>query len=500
MKSWLCALALCVPLVAAAEPVRLGLVIGVNRSLDPAQKQLRYADDDAAQYRNLFQLVGIRTWLLARLDDNTKRLHPGAASEALAPIGAALDAAVTEMASAITSAQAAGDPVTVYVVYAGHGDVRDGDGYLALEDTRLSAAALRNRIFARLPAERIHFIVDACYASFLATARGPGGARRSVTSFSDAAALLENGKVGLILSTGSARESHEWEGFEAGVFSHEVRSALYGGADADGDGQITYRELAAFVDRANAAIPNERFRPDIHARPPRDSDVLLDLRASLVRRVEIAGTMAGRYRAEDGRGVRLFDVHGSGERTLSLLRPSSGALYLHRFSDEREFQVPAEPPVVRLVELSSAPAHVARRGAAHDAFMQAFALPFDSAVVARYRERDVSLALPPPRRWRRSLTFGLLGLGLALGAGGGTLTGVAVSASHVASGASQADAQAANQRVRATNVAAISLYAIGGAALATSLGLALWTLRTGRTTIAALPSLAGVALTATGTF
>ena len=74
-------------------------------------------------------------------------------------------------------------------------------------------------------------------------------------------------------------ESHEWAGFEAGVFSHEVRSGLFGAADADGDGRVTYAEIAAFVRRANEAIPADRFRPQVLARPPQGDGMLVDLRA-----------------------------------------------------------------------------------------------------------------------------------------------------------------------------------------------------------------------------
>ena len=71
------------------------------------------------------------------------------------------------------------------------------------------------------------------------------------------------GRVGYLLSSSASGEAHEWAGFEAGVFSHEVRSGLYGAADADGDGRVTYPEIAAFVRRANATITNESFRPQV---------------------------------------------------------------------------------------------------------------------------------------------------------------------------------------------------------------------------------------------
>ena len=91
-------------------------------------------------------------------------------------------------------------------------------------------------------------------------------------------------------------------GFQAGVFSHEVRSGLYGAADANGDGQVSYREIAAFIERANAAIPNERFRPEVYAKEPTSGRNLLDLRTGLARRLELDGSSPGHYFIEDARG------------------------------------------------------------------------------------------------------------------------------------------------------------------------------------------------------
>ena len=71
-----------------------------------------------------------------------------------------------------------------------------------------------------------------------------------------------------MLSSSAAQNSHEWEAYQAGVFSHEVRSALRGAADHDGDGVVTYDELAAFVFTANRSVPNERYRPRFFVRRP----------------------------------------------------------------------------------------------------------------------------------------------------------------------------------------------------------------------------------------
>ena len=74
--------------------------------------------------------------------------------------------------------------------------------------------------------------------------------------------------TGFVLSTSSDRDSHEWERYQAGILSHELRSALRGAADADRDGRITYAELGAFLVTANSNIENPTFRPDFTVRPP----------------------------------------------------------------------------------------------------------------------------------------------------------------------------------------------------------------------------------------
>src|SRR5262245_56364828 len=78
---------------ATADPLEVGpgshasfaLIIGVNRSVDKNAPLLRYADDDAARYLDLFRTLGAKSYVLARLDENTRRLHPQVAAEALHP-------------------------------------------------------------------------------------------------------------------------------------------------------------------------------------------------------------------------------------------------------------------------------------------------------------------------------------------------------------------------------------------------------------------------------
>ena len=467
---------------ASGNRATFALIVGSNASVDKNLAPLRYADDDAARYLDLFRLLGARTYLLTRLDENTLRLHPQAAAEAEAPTRAGFDKATAQLGADVARAAARGLETVVYLVYAGHGNVKDGQGYITLEDDRITGAEL-GHIAARIPAAtRIHVIVDACASYFLAYSRGPGGERRALAGFRTSA-LADDARVGVLLSTSSARESHEWDAFQSGVFSHEVRSGLYGAADADGNGEVSYREIAAFVTRANAAIPNERFRPDLFARAPRDSGTLADIRTGLQRKLVIDSAHAGHYVLEDARGVRLAEVHSGPRDPVSLVRPGpSTTVYLRRVDDDREYLLQPTAEQLALADLEPTDPRARTRGALHESFSLLFTLPFDDDAVASYRAPDPSLPAAPepgdPRpaaAWRKPLGYGALGLGVV---GLGVGTGFAIASQQVSAGGSDADSQRAaetrNGRISRFNAGSVVSFAAGGAMAATGLVLLLW--------------------------
>lgn len=476
---------------ARAHPAIVAMIVGVNTSVDVSLPSLRYADDDAVLYSQLFRQLGATTLLLARLDDNTRRLHPQVANDARPPRRAELKRAIAEAAATVAAARARGDRTVFYFVYAGHGNVDDGQGYIGLEDDRLTGTDLEHSVIDAVAADQMHVVIDACYSGLLAGTRGPGGERRPLHGFSQLQSLASNERIGLLLSTSSARESHEWEGFQAGVFSYEVRSGMYGAADADGDGYVSYREIAAFVTRANAAILNERFRPDVYARPPRTSDQFLDLRRALNRRIEIAGKWPGHYVLEDSLGVRILDFHNAPDQPVAIIRSSDGNdLFLRRTDDNQEYRVVVgAKDVLTIEELDAGPPHVASRGAAHEAFNQTFLLQFDRGVVQRFDalSRDTSTTVQgelgrwSPRSdatsagWRRPASAIALGLG-----GGAAVAAVAfaLSSRSLHSGAisedSQASVAARNEKIEFRNSAAAICGGIAVTAIVTGAVLLLW--------------------------
>jgi hypothetical protein len=470
------------------------LIIGVNASLDPELAPLRYADDDAARYLDLFRALGARTYLLARLDEDTRPLHAQAAAEAQPPRAAELARATEALARDVAQARARGVKTVLHVVYAGHGNVEEAGAYLTLEDRRLGGDELIQDVVRRAGADQSHLVIDACHAYLLAFPRGPGGERRPVRGFIELEAAARTRSVGVLLSSSASGEAHEWAGFQAGVFSHEVRSGLYGAADADGDGRVTYTEIAAFVSRANEAIASARYRPRVLARPARGDggDVLVDLRGRRDRALRLDGAAAdGHQLIEDERGVRVLDVHAAAAghgAPVTLMRPAvAGPLYLRRLADGVERVIPPSDGPVAVSALPAEPARVHGRGAAHHAFGRIFALPFDAAAVEVYARRqaaDATAVAEAERQWEderararagRVAGWSAIGAGAAAAVAGGAFVWSA-HAIHDGepAGESQRDAVARNDRIARHNFIGSALLIGGAAAVAGGVGLLLW--------------------------
>jgi hypothetical protein len=322
----------------------------------------------------------------------------------------------------------------------------------------------------------VHVVVDACKSYFLAFERGAAGTRQPHPGhFVDALGPDLFPRVGFVLSTSSGTDSHEWEEFQGGVFSHEVRSALRGAADADGDGAISYAELGAFVARANAAVPNARFRPQLTVVPPRDP---AGLRASLLRWPRDAHARAltvdvplDRFYVEDERGRRLADAHPAAPGMV--LRVPPVPLYVREVASAREFAVAAGSEPLALSTLTAEPVHLARRGALQQSFRELFALSFQasdvSAVVAAPPGKLDAPVPPASERLLPRLRWAAVGVAVATAlAGGGCTLGASLERRAPAS-ASQAELSAANGRIDQWNGAAIGLYVASGASIATAI-------------------------------
>ncbi|MBI5482169.1 MAG: hypothetical protein HY906_25160 [Deltaproteobacteria bacterium] len=375
---------------AHAGTRRYAVVVAHGRSLTPGVAPLEYADDDGARYYELLSQVADEVLLYVVLDRDSQRLYPQAAKVARVPSHAAVREGLAGTFARARRDRDRGDEVVFYFVLVGHGAIgAGGEGYVSLLDAPFTRTDLFRQVIAPSPATTNHVIVDACNSYYLVHRRGDGpdrddgapGEGRAVGAFLAEEDLGRYPNTGVLLSTSAARESHEWSAYGAGVFSHEVRSAMAGAADVNGDGRIEYSEVRAFVAAANLRVGNPRARLAIFARAPAidHSRPLVDLRAArFASFLHVPKGAPVRFYLEDARGVRYLDAHLAGDRAVTLGLVPSGHYYARTADGTREQRLGlGRRGRLELRRDRMAPAPIAARGATTEAFQQGlFAVPF----------------------------------------------------------------------------------------------------------------------------
>jgi hypothetical protein len=377
LRGALLALALLGASSADAAQRRYALVIGNSTSLTPNVRPLEFADDDAARYAELFGSVADRVQLLTVLDPDAQRIHPELARKSRPPDRKNVMAALDELYLEIQKDRQAGHEVVFYFILIGHGEIGPGgEGFVSLLDAPFSRGDLYQQVIARSPATTNHVIVDACNSYFLVNRRGAddGGPSRAeaIQSYLSREDLASYPNTGVVLSTSSAKESHEWSAYRAGVFSHEVRSAMTGAADANTDGRVDYSEVHAFVAAANLRVDDPRARIDLFVRPPA-IDVrlpLVDLRhARFSNYLSVPAGEPAHFYLEDDRGVRYADVNLSGENATYLALVDRDFYWVRDPDDAREGRFDLDGPGrVELDVQEMKPRRIAVRGAIGDTF------------------------------------------------------------------------------------------------------------------------------------
>jgi hypothetical protein len=472
---------------AAAPPLAVAIVVGSNQSPSSSLENLRYGDDDAVQNARTLALLGAQTTLLVSPDAETRELYPTMHPQAAAT-RAALREAFDDVRGEIAAARAAGRHTELYFLFAGHGDMAEGRPFLQVDDGRLYREDLAE-LLRGANADENHVLVDACYAASFVSDRGPGGTRESLPAGFSRAKVEWPKRTGFLTARSSGGQTHEWAEYQSGVFSHELRSGLMGAADVNGDGKVTYREIAAFVHRANEAIPNRRYRPEVSTIPPGgDLDTALASLPSGPLVLELDVPTKGRSYVETETGIRLADLHAAPGAPIKLRLPTDlGGLFIEEVEGAgpaatTEYRLAPQAGHVLLSSLTPESARVRARGAGHEAFLHLFARPFDLAAVTAFELEDTDAA---QLRWnqaviearahqtfRRKLALGALGLSVGSAAIG---TGFLISGRQAHdSGPTQKEAGNSNSIIPSRNVGTVVFFGIAGASAVTSALLYFW--------------------------
>lgn len=436
------------------EIARHVLIVANNRSLQEEIAPLSFADDDGARYFELFLAARATVSLLTVLDPDAQRRYPEAALVSAPPRKQAVLGAAREIFQGIAEDNAQGKETHFYFIFSGHGGVGPNrEGYIHLLDEPLRRSELYREIVGRSPATFNHLLLDACNAYYFVHKRGDtsdrqGDYREAVQDFLRSEELASYPNTGVILGASSESETHEWSRFEAGIFSHELRGALLGAADVDGDRRIRYAEAAACIEAANAAIDNPRARLKVYFRPPamQVEAPLLDTRAfAWYPRLELGEKLAGRYHLEDGRGIRLADLNYSEEQPVAVALIGRFPFFLRTPEGEARIDIdvdsydPAAPPIFVASDLTFGASSASHRGGIEESFRKhLYQVPFGQG----FYQGVVSSVGPFEKGNPAPSAAGLPQTGLPwLGLGGGTLLGLGLAT--VAVGAyfgTQADA------------------------------------------------------------
>jgi hypothetical protein len=343
---------------ARAEPAPRLYVLAIgNNALpitgadaDPRLQPLRYADDDAAAFAQFARDAGAaHAIVLSNFDADTTRRVPRQALQARPPLLAELRRAVRELNERFARDRAAGVESDVLLSYSGHGVVKDGGpAALTLADGELTHEGLYREVLAALEARFVHVVVDACHAAAIVRPRDAQAeivalAADEVRANVSRVTLRGLPNVGALIATSASAQAQEWDGWQQGVFSHQVLSGLRGGADVNGDLRIEYSEMAAFLSAANREVgdPQVRVRPVVKAPEAAPRAALVNLSNGHSQAAFLVGhaESLGRIWVESEDGERIADVRSDFEHYLRLLVPAGQRLFVGSARGESEVRL-----------------------------------------------------------------------------------------------------------------------------------------------------------------
>jgi hypothetical protein len=306
---------------------------------------LQYADDDAAAFYDFAREFSRDSTLLTVMDADTQMRHPHEVAEARPPTLAELRAQVQRIRGLLEKDRERGDESVLLFFYSGHGNrPAGGPPALTLLDGPLTHDVLYNEVLSAIPARYIHIFIDACYAEAIVRPRDADATAVDVTEtdmaqYTSRATLARFPNVGAMVASSVSSQTHEWDGYRHGVFTHELLSGLRGAADVNLDAKVEYSELYAFLSAANRNVSDPRARLSVVARPPGANAraPIIDL-AEFKPRASITDipAKAGHVHFEDQLGNRLADVRVENGAKLTVMLPASEVVYVRSSLGEAE--------------------------------------------------------------------------------------------------------------------------------------------------------------------
>ncbi len=321
----------CAPLERIDGPSVYVIMHGYPYSPNPALDALSMVDADLINMGQFFRALGPKRAFVHGI--NSFRADASFGKTRRPATWRALMASVESVVDDIDGAPKSVARPQVYLYFVGHGTVepndrlrlftapdepRAGPGYDGNIDSHLIAEHILRPLSSRAD---VHLIVDACHSYHMVQTRGPYARERltprpplTLAYSLDFAAQYPT--VGALLA--GRTKTPEVHPF-GGIFSHLVRSLAIGAADLDGDGIITYREMA---DALPQVLPHIEQAPKPEVMPPageRDRP-FIDWRSTPAARVCLPADVKGRFRLMDALDI-FATVYLPGAPRLRWLPP-----------------------------------------------------------------------------------------------------------------------------------------------------------------------------------
>ncbi len=291
---------------ASAEPVRILVSAGSKVGL-PAERPLKFADNDATRVRDVMvSLGGVKTEHAFLLSEPTK-----------AQLFAAIDRAKAE------AQKHRSEEVALVFYFSGHGD-RDA---LHLGGDRVLLSEVSQKL-AEVPAALRIAVTDACRAT-----REKGFTADEPFAISATLLPQAQGQVWLHASSDgeAAQESDELQG---AIFTHAWINGLRGAADANGDARVTLDESFAFAHSQtlirSAKSSGVLQKPEAEVRLREGGPVVLTQTATKMATLSLPQARDVHFLVYSaGAKSVLSELWGSPERRL-LIRVPPGRYVVHR--------------------------------------------------------------------------------------------------------------------------------------------------------------------------
>jgi len=229
MRRLLAALALALPLAAAALPGRVAVVAGMNQGA-AGRPRLWFAEKDAERFeRALLELGDFST-------EGVELLR--------GPTAATFREALVRAEARVRAARASGERTLLLIFYSGHA----GAGGLEFGADRVGYDEIKEAA-ARSSAEAKVVVVDACEAGALTQVKGA----RAEARLDFALPIDEVRGTAFIASTAVGEAAQESAAIGGSFFTHHLEVALRGAGDADGDGRVTLAEAFRYTSQATVS-------------------------------------------------------------------------------------------------------------------------------------------------------------------------------------------------------------------------------------------------------